>query len=88
MQSPDKLKKHADLVDRMASARGIDLEEQMMRGRLSFGALEDAVLRCSGCTSPDDCAHWLAERRTADSTPEYCRNGKLFQALAEEADDG
>lgn len=82
MQSPSKLKRHAALVDDMATAHGLDLEEQMMRGRLRFSELEDAVLRCTGCTHPDDCAHWLTTEATKGAaTPGYCRNADLFTEL-------
>ena len=60
MQSTKTLKRHAALVDKMATAQGIDLEETMLRGRLSMGELDDAVLRCTGCTQPETCEGWLA----------------------------
>ncbi|MCA0995206.1 DUF6455 family protein [Alloyangia pacifica] len=76
-------KRHAALVDHMASAVGVDLEEQMMRGKLSFSALEDAVFACTGCTHPDTCEHWIAAQKgRAEATPSYCRNADLFQQLA------
>lgn len=82
MQSRSTLKRHAALVDRMATAQGIDLEEQVLRGNLSIGELEDAVLRCTGCTDPGACDHWLAAQESpADAAPDYCRNAHVFREL-------
>ncbi|WP_417205537.1 DUF6455 family protein [Antarctobacter sp.] len=82
MQSQTTLKRHAALVDEMAQARGVDLEEQMLRGRLTFSELEDAVLRCTACTSADACEHWLETRtEPALDGPAYCRNAALFRAM-------
>ena len=80
MQSRATLKRHAALVDDMAHARGIDLEEQIMRGKLTVSELEDAVLRCTACTSPETCAHWLGNREDTE-TPAFCRNSGLFRTL-------
>lgn len=82
MPSPTDLKRHAALVDRMADAQGIDLEEQMLRGRLTMTELEDAVLRCTGCTQPCACESWLAHLPAqAPQAPDYCRNTDLFDTL-------
>ncbi|MGP6089876.1 DUF6455 family protein [Antarctobacter jejuensis] len=82
MHSQDALKRHASLVDRMAGVRGLDLEEEMLRGALSFTELEDSVLRCAQCTNPEGCAHWMAEQTApAPESPSYCRNADLFRAL-------
>lgn len=81
MQSSSTLKRHADLVDRMASAQGIDLEAEMMAGKIRPEGLSDAVLACTGCANPQECAHWLAQNERAESTPDYCRNADLFTLL-------
>ncbi len=82
MHSTTTLKRHAALVDRMATARDIDLEEAMLRGRLSIPDLDDAVLRCTGCSQPGACARWLdAQTGPVPATPGYCRNAALFQDL-------
>lgn len=82
MQTRTTLKRHAELVDKMAEARGLDLEEQMLRGKLSFGELEDAVLRCTGCTDPETCQSWLAQQEgTVSDTPAFCRNAQMFRTL-------
>ena len=82
MQSQATLKRHAALVDHMAQARGIDLEEEILRGKMTFTDLEDAVLRCTGCTRPDACEHWLAAQTgPVTESPAFCRNDDLFGTL-------
>lgn len=82
MLSTATLRKHAALVDDMASANGIDLQEQSIRGHLTPSDLDDAVLRCTGCSCADACGTWLAQNTTtADAPPSYCRNTPLFEEL-------
>jgi hypothetical protein len=82
MQSDNILKHHAALVDRMAGTLGLDLEEIALRGALSVEEIGDAVLACTGCTRPGDCAHWLdAHDEGASHPPGYCRNAELFARL-------
>ncbi|WP_353473332.1 DUF6455 family protein [Salipiger sp. H15] len=83
MSETRDFKLHATLVDRMAGALGVDLEEKMLRGELSFGGLEDAVLACTGCHKPCDCETWLdSQESVAEAAPAYCRNADLFRQLA------
>lgn len=83
MQSQDKINQHAALVDHMAQALGLDLDQFTMQGRLAPEDLSDAVLRCTGCSSPKDCQTWLNEQDTPQpSPPAYCRNQRLFEELA------
>lgn len=83
MQRPETLRRHAHLVDRMAQACGVDLEEAMLRGKMDIPELDDAVLRCTGCEHPDRCESWLASQsNVAGATPDYCRNADLFAVLA------
>lgn len=84
MQSPSTLKRHAALVDSMADARGVDLQEQALRGNVSTDEITDAVLSCTNCTSPEACTGWLARQTQPSSTsPDYCRNTSLFDRLAQ-----
>ncbi len=84
MQSQEKLKHHADLVDRMATAIGVDLEDLLFRGQMSPSDVPDAVLRCAACSDPVHCNAWLNRRDTlADATPGYCRNADLMATLRE-----
>lgn len=76
--------RHARLVDHMATALGIDLEEQMLRGKLGFTQLEDAVLSCTNCTQPCACETWLASLGGTELDPPFfCRNTELFGELRE-----
>lgn len=82
MYENQTIRTHAALVDRMASALGLDLEEEVMSGRLDYDALPDLVLRCTGCSQPDSCAAWLnAEHGAGEHAPCYCRNAKALESL-------
>lgn len=81
MQDRDTLKRHAALVDRMAAALGIDLEEAALTGRVALDEISDAVLRCTGCSNPGHCEGWLAATVEAETPPGYCRNTDLMARL-------
>jgi hypothetical protein len=81
MQSTSTLKRHAELVDQMANSLGVDLEQKIMEGQMTFDALGDAVLACTGCVNPEACSHWLVENKQAEATPDYCRNADMFTLL-------
>ena len=86
MIDPAKLKRHANLVDRMASALGIDLEEAMLHARgPSIDDLGDAVLACTQCSNPAHCESLLARQPSGlGHAPAYCRNLDLLQRLKPE----
>ena len=84
MRDTDTLKHHAGLVDRMARANGVDLEEAVLAGALRFDQIADAVLNCAGCTNPDHCAGVLASTTALNAPPGYCRNLHLLDALKRE----
>ncbi|QBF30958.1 DUF6455 family protein [Thalassococcus sp. S3] len=82
MPDGNRIKHHADLVDRMAGTLGVDLEEAVLRGRTDMDEVTDAVLACTGCSCPEACDVWLSEHREgADNPPGYCRNADLFSLL-------
>ncbi len=77
------LKRHATLVDRMATARGLDLEEATLRGAVAPSELPDMVLRCVGCTRTVMCETWLdAQIGTVSAAPHYCRNAHALSDIA------
>ncbi len=76
------LRRHADLIDRMATTLGLDLEEVMLAGQLRIDTLGDAVLACTGCSNADGCDRWMEMQTGAVQTPpEICRNADLFASL-------
>ena len=75
------LKRHADLVDRMATKLGIDLQEATLSGDIDMYELAGAVVRCSNCDSPDSCERWLDEQSSADAPPEFCGNAEILNRL-------
>ncbi|MFK7940584.1 MAG: DUF6455 family protein [Roseovarius sp.] len=78
------IKHHAALMDNMAGALGVDMEQSMLEGRMTMDQLSDAVLGCTGCSNPDSCAHWVSQQTgTASAAPEYCRNGSMLGRLAQ-----
>ena len=82
MISKTVLKRHADLVDRMANRLGMDLEQVMMEGRMTIDQLGDAVLACTGCSCAGQCDRWLQDKGdTAPTAPGYCRNGEIWSRL-------
>jgi hypothetical protein len=81
MPTPETLRRHASLFDTMAQTVGLDLEELHFRGKLTTGDIEDGVLRCTGCTQPEACAHLLASKPDTDVPPSYCRNADLLREL-------
>lgn len=82
MPSNEQIKRHAILVDRMAEALGVDLQEKVLRGETDMVEIEEAVFRCTACTDPGTCAHWLdAAQGVQEQTPPYCRNTAMMAAL-------
>ncbi len=81
MSDKETLRRHAGLVDAMATTLGIDLQEAALSGAVTVDEISDAVLRCTGCSNPDHCEGHLARVASADQTPEYCRNIRLFDRL-------
>jgi len=76
------LKRHAELVDRMAEAVGVDLEEAVLRAEIDIDDISEAVLACTGCADPDGCGQWLERNGTgAAAAPSFCRNRALFETL-------
>ena len=79
MFSAHHFDKHIRLMTRMADTLGIDLETEMMSGRLSPESYQSRVFACVGCRNADDCAAFLdASDGTAGAAPGYCRNKAEF----------
>lgn len=82
MTNPITHHRHSNLIDRMAAALGLDLEEAVMAGQLQVDTLGDAVLACTGCANADGCDRWLdMQSGTVASAPGICRNADMFARL-------
>ena len=82
MPETKTIRRHTELVHRMASTLGLDLEEEVYAGQLDPETLCDSVLRCTGCSDPDGCEAWMTARvAPVDLPPIKCRNGEVFAAL-------
>lgn len=81
MQGKKTLEEHEILVNRMANAVGVDLDEAELRGKVTAEGRDDMTLSCTKCTDPGGCDQWLGENVRADSAPSYCRNADLLAAL-------
>lgn len=81
MRSITVLKRHAALVDRMASSLCIDLEAKTRHGEVSIDGVTDAVLRCTDCVNPDHCEAYLNAETQAQTAPDYCRNKDFLRVL-------
>ncbi len=82
MTATNRLKYHADLVDRMAGLQGLDLEELVLREQMDPNVVCDAVLRCSGCSNPQGCSAWMnSQVAEFEEGPAMCRNNELFAQL-------
>ena len=77
------LNRHAALANTMASRLGVDLTKAMTDGRMSAETWRGAVLRCTGCSDPENCQKFLTETAEtgAQSPPSYCRNAGLIESL-------
>ncbi|SOC16413.1 DUF6455 family protein [Rhodobacter maris] len=84
------LNRHAALMNRMAQVLGINLTERMIRGKISGEEWREAVVRCTNCSDPGECMHWLAEHAEAGTdpnarpvaeAPSYCTNKMMMARL-------
>lgn len=79
----------ARLMNEMASAQGIDLQQGIASDEIHVGTLICAVTRCADCDGQDKCQLWLASQagHTPVSTPDYCRNSELLARLKPAANE-
>lgn len=84
------LNRHAALMNRMAQVLGINLTERMLLGKISGDEWRAAVVRCTNCSEPGECLHWLAEHAEAGTDPNappiseappYCSNKMMMARL-------
>ena len=75
---------HEALMRRMADRNGADLDLALQTAIVSPGELRAAVLSCTGCTQPEDCARRVDHGE--DGLPDYCRNADMIRSIAEVTD--
>ena len=79
----DRFDRHARLVERMADTLGVDLAEELMRGRVMPSDLRSNVVRCMGCERTQECGVWLeAHPDGARMAPNFCRNKEQLERAA------
>jgi len=48
-------------------------------------SMRQAVFRCAGCKSIEDCRHWLDTAAEHSAPPSFCANAALIERLREAA---
>ncbi len=81
MSADDRFNRHAKLVSKMADKVGVDLTEEMQRGKVDAEDLRNMVHRCEGCTSPEDCIALMESEDKSAFPPSYCRNADAFTSM-------
>ena len=81
MSADDRFTHHAKLVSKMADKVGIDLTEEMQRGKVDAEDLRMMVHRCEGCTDPEDCIALMESGDKSAFPPSYCRNADTFATM-------
>lgn len=74
--------RHLWLLQAVARAAGVDLQQEIREGRL--GGLEYArlVTTCRGAGCSKTCALWLSARRDdAPAVPDFCPSAKTLRRL-------
>lgn len=87
MTEESPISRHTHLFHQMAEALGVDLEAELLSGRLTLEDLAEDILRCRTCEGASACTVWLetASAGAEDSPPGYCRNAvhlRLQKAIA------
>lgn len=67
---------HEQLMDRMATRNGADLDLARQSGLIDGTEIVDALVACIGCSDTDGCAERLD--RETPGLPGYCRNASLI----------
>jgi hypothetical protein len=67
---------HTELFHQMADALGVNIEKEVLSGRLKLDDLGQSIERCKSCSGPGACKVWLehATPGAEDTPPGYCRN--------------
>lgn len=69
---------YSGLMERMASALGVDLARLLNRDVIDQRNVERMMTHCALCDDPEDCAHRLNKSRFQVEPPHYCPNQKTL----------
>lgn len=78
-----KISKHSDLMGRMAERAGVDIGAEVLDGSFEASKYRAAVIRCTHCTSVDECETMLAQG-DHEGVPEFCLNKQVIRQLADD----
>lgn len=78
-----KIDRHANLMNRMGAVRDVDFGERIASGAMSAETYRAAILSCTHCEHPDDCASYLDTSAQGAPVPPYCRNAGLLARLGQ-----
>lgn len=76
MSMMSKTAHHEQLMDRMATRNGADLDLARQSGLIDGTEVVEALVACMGCSDAGDCASRLD--REAPGIPDYCRNASMI----------
>lgn len=79
MSMTSKIAHHEQLMDRMATRNGADLDLARQSGLVEGAEMVGALVACMGCSDTSDCASRLD--RDVPGVPEYCRNASLISRV-------
>ncbi len=72
----ERLVHHEQLMTRMASQNGADIDLALMTGAMTPSDLHEATFRCMGCTQTSNCEKRMEEGELG--VPDYCRNADMI----------
>jgi len=74
--------RHFWLTQGMARTVGVNITEEIARGKLTREDFANMVVRCGSCEFSERCVRWMAEGRHIDEGPPgFCLNHESIQAL-------
>jgi hypothetical protein len=79
MSTTSKTAHHEQLLERMATRNGADLDLARQSGLIDGTEVVEALVACMGCSDAGDCKSRLD--RDVPGFPDYCRNVSMIQRV-------
>lgn len=79
MSTTSKTAHHEQLMERMATRNGADLDLARQSGLIEGTEIVEALVACMGCSDAGDCKSRLD--RELPGLPDYCRNASLISRV-------